>query len=117
VNNIKCPHCGLVNRLDAFTCLRCKLALAQTAGVRRQGAAAATAAVAELEKFGMERPLWVAVGLLGLKTRLMAWAFVVLSVGLATGLMIYWSWMGALLYLAAAWYLLAIRWVDKNGAW
>ena len=73
MNNIKCPHCGLVNRLDAFTCLRCKLALAQTAGISRQGHAAATAAVAGLEEFDMERPFCVAVGLLGIKTRLMAW--------------------------------------------
>jgi len=29
--------------------------------------------VAGLEEFDMERPLWVAVGLLGIKTRLMAW--------------------------------------------
>ena len=71
MNNIRCPHCGLVNRLDALTCLRCKLALAQTAA-SGQGAAAATAVAMGLEEFAVERPLWVAVGLWGLKTRAVA---------------------------------------------
>ena len=111
MNSIRCPHCGLVNRLDALTCLRCKLALAQSAA-GGQGVAAATAvAMAE------ERPLWVAVGLWGLKTRAVAWAFVVLSMLVATGAIIYWSWLGAIMYLAAVWYFLAIRWVDQNSAW
>ena len=115
MNNVKCPHCRLVNRLDAFTCLRCKLALAQTAGMSLQGAPAAAAT--RLEELASKRPFWVAVGLWGLKTRLVAWAFVVLSILLATGLMMYWSWQGAFFYLAALWYFLAIRWVDKNGSW
>jgi hypothetical protein len=111
MNNIRCPHCGLVNRLDALTCLRCKLALAQTAA-SGQGAATATAVA-----MTAERPLWVAVGLWGLKTRAMAWAFVVLSTLVATGWIIYWSWTGAIVYLASVWYFLAIRWVDENSAW
>ncbi|HEX5703072.1 MAG TPA: hypothetical protein VFX97_07730 [Pyrinomonadaceae bacterium] len=40
-----------------------------------------------------------------------------LSILVATGWMMYWSWTGAIIYLATLWYLLAIRWVDKNGAW
>ncbi|HBB94532.1 MAG TPA: hypothetical protein DC054_04010 [Blastocatellia bacterium] len=64
-----------------------------------------------------ERPFWVAVGLWGLKTRAVAWAFVVLSILVATGSIIYWSWLGAIMYLAAVWYFLAIRWVDENSAW
>lgn len=117
MNNIKCRHCGLVNRLDALTCLRCKLPLAQTAYAGGQGAAVATAAAMELEDFVVERPLWVAVGLWGLKTRALAWAFFGLSMLVATLWMMYWSWSGAIIYLAAVWYFLAIRWVDKNGKW
>jgi len=116
MNNIKCPHCGLINRLDALTCLRCKLALAQNAA-GGQGAAAPIAIATGLEEFAEERPLWVAVGLWGLKTRAVAWAFVVLSILVATGSIVYWSWLGAIMYLAAVWYFLAIRWVDKNSAW
>ncbi len=114
MNNIKCRHCGLVNRLDALTCLRCKLALAQTAGFGGQGAAAVAM---PLEDFAVERPLWVAVGLWGLKTRALAWAFFALSILVATGWMMYWSWSGAIIYLAAVWYFMAIRWADKNNAW
>lgn len=117
MNNIKCPHCGLVNRLDAFTCLRCKLALAQTAGIGGQGAAAATAVAMGLEEFAGERPLWVSIGLWKLKTRSVAWAFVLLSILVATTWIIYSSWTGAIIYLAAVWYYLAIRWVDKNSTW
>ena len=117
MNNIKCPHCGLVNRLGTFTCLRCKRPLVQTAGAGSQGARAATAAASALKEVASERPLWVAIGLWGLKTRLVALAFVALSVLLGTGLMLYWSWQGALVYMAALWYFLAIRWVDKNGSW
>jgi len=65
----------------------------------------------------MERPLWVIVGLWGLGTRSVAWAFVVLSILVATGAIILWSWLGAMIYLAALWYWLAIRWVDKNDSW
>lgn len=111
MNSIRCPHCSLVNRLDALTCLRCKLALAQTAASGQTVAAATAVVMAE------ERPLWVAVGLWGLKTRAVAWAFVVLSMLVATGSIIYWSWLGAIMYLAAVWYFLAIRWVDENSAW
>jgi len=111
MNNIRCPHCGLVNRLGALTCLRCKLTLAQTAASGQGVAAAIAVAIAE------ERPLWVAVGLWGLKTRAVAWAFVVLSMLVATGSIIYWSWLGAMMYLAAVWYFLAIRWVDENSTW
>lgn len=117
MNNIKCRHCGLVNRLDASTCLRCKLSFAQTAGIGGHGAAVATAVAMELGDFAVERPLWVAVGLWGLKTRAVAWAFFVLSILVATGWMMYWSWSGAIIYLAAVWYFLAIRWVDKHSAW
>lgn len=117
MNNIKCPHCGLVNRLDSLTCLRCKLTLAQAAGLGGQVLAAATVAATRSGESAAERPIWVALGLWGLKTRAAAWAFVVLSILVATGWMMYWSWTGAIIYLATLWYLLAIRWVDKNGAW
>ena len=117
MNNIKCRHCGLVNRLDAFTCLRCKLMLAQPAGSGVKAGSAATTGAIPLEKFVEERPLWVTVGLWGIKTRQVAWAFAVLSILIATGLIMLWGWTGALIYLATVWYLLAIRWVDKNSFW
>jgi hypothetical protein len=116
MNNLKCPSCGLVNRLDAFTCLRCKSALAQGAGAGSASAIPMNANVFELENSVHERPLWVAVGLWGLKTRAMAWAFVVLSIVVAIGWM-YFSWTGVLIFLAALWYFLAIRWVDQHGSW
>ena len=65
----------------------------------------------------MERPLWVTVGLWGLSTRSVAWAFVVISVLVAMGSIVFWTWWGALVFLAALWYWLAIRWVDQNDSW
>lgn len=65
----------------------------------------------------MERPVWVQLGLWGLGTRSVVIAFFVLSVVVATALCAVWSWWGALLYLAAAWYWFAMRWVDKNDSW
>ena len=65
----------------------------------------------------MDRPLWVRVGLWGLDSRTVVIAFFILSVGLATALCIFWSWWWALLYLAAAWYWFAMKWVDKYDSW
>jgi hypothetical protein len=71
---------------------------------------------------GPDRPWWVQVGLFGLPTRASAWAFVWLSVLLAAagaaGVLFYWPLgLGVLFLLAALWYYLCIRWVDRNGRW
>ena len=65
----------------------------------------------------MERPFWVRLGLWGLGTRSVVTAFFVLSAVFATAVIAFWSWWGALLYLAAAWYWFAMRWVDKYDSW
>ncbi len=68
------------------------------------------------------RPLWVKVALWGVPGRSAAWAFFWLSLALAIGGIIYGFWdrrffAGAMLFVAAAWYYLAIRWVDQRGGW
>jgi hypothetical protein len=65
----------------------------------------------------MQRPLWVTIGLWGLATRSVAFSFVVISILCAVGSIAYWTWWGALLFLSALWYWLAIRWVDQNDSW
>jgi hypothetical protein len=67
-------------------------------------------------------PLWVKIGLWGLPTRGSAWLFVWLSVALAIGCVAYgfirWPFfVGGIMIFAAAWYYLAIRWVDTHGGW
>lgn len=71
---------------------------------------------------GVTRPLWVRVGLWGLPRRSAAWAFFWLSMALGIGGIIYGFsdrrfFAGALLFVAAGWYYLAIRWVDQHGGW
>jgi hypothetical protein len=102
----------LVNRIGAQNCLRCKSSLNQSAASQVSAQEMTWSEVST-----MDRPLWVMVGLWGLGTRSVAWAFVVLSILVATGAIIFWSWLGAMMYLAALWYWLAIRWVDKNDSW
>jgi hypothetical protein len=71
----------------------------------------------------VRRPWWVKVGLLGLSTRYAAWGFVWLSVALAVLSIVLaprnrlWIPIGIGFFLAAAWYLRAIRWVDRNSTW
>jgi hypothetical protein len=62
------------------------------------------------------RPLWVRVGLWGLRSRAAAWAFVGLSLVLAVAGFVYF-WPGVLMVFAAAWYWAAIRWMDRHEAW
>jgi len=70
-----------------------------------------------------ERPLWVRVGLWGLHSRTSAWAFLWLAVALAIGSVFYGVTrdsrfiVGAVFFLAALWYWLAIQWVDRHGSW
>ncbi|HEV2949491.1 MAG TPA: hypothetical protein VGX70_19095 [Gemmataceae bacterium] len=68
------------------------------------------------------RPLWVKIALWGVPGRSAAWAFFWLSMALAIGGIIYGFWdrrffAGAMLFVAAAWYYLAIRWADLHGGW
>jgi hypothetical protein len=67
-------------------------------------------------------PLWVEAGLWGLPTRAAARAFVWLSLALAATCVSYGFWdcrffTGGLLAVAALWYHLSIRWVDRHGDW
>lgn len=67
-------------------------------------------------------PVMVRVGLWGLPNRAAAWAFVGLSIALAVGCVIYGLFdrrffIGGILLLAALWYYLAIRWVDRHSRW
>jgi len=69
-----------------------------------------------------ERPWWVKVGLWGVPNRAAAWAFFWLSIALAVGCIVYGFWAppffaGDLFFLAALWYWLSIRWVDRHGGW
>jgi hypothetical protein len=68
------------------------------------------------------RPWWVRFGLWGLKTRASAQAFVWGCVALGAGCLAYSVVdprfaFGGVMLLAAAWYWLSIRWVDRNGGW
>jgi hypothetical protein len=70
----------------------------------------------------VERPWWVKIGLWGLPSRASAWAFFWLSMAIAIvcvayGLIDRRAAIGGILVLAAAWYYLAIRWVDHHGEW
>lgn len=67
-------------------------------------------------------PLMVRLGLSGIPNRGAAWGFCALSVAAALACIAYgfinrWFFAGALLLLAALWYALAIRWVDRHGQW
>lgn len=67
-------------------------------------------------------PSLVYIGLLGINSKPVAYFYVVLSLLLAVGTVIYGFWnpvyfSGAALVLAAYWYYYAIRWMDKNAAW
>jgi hypothetical protein len=68
------------------------------------------------------RPWWVKFALLGLPNRSSAWLSVWLSVAIATASVLYgfkdirFS-LGALVLVAALWYLRAIQWVDRHGGW
>jgi len=76
----------------------------------------------EGDRSSIGRPWWVKVGLWGISSRGSAWTFVWLSIALGVVCMVYGFWnrwfsIGAVCFLAALWYLLAIRWVDRHGAW
>jgi hypothetical protein len=70
----------------------------------------------------VKRPWWVKFALLGLPNRSSALASVWLSVAIAAACVAYgfrdirFS-LGALILVAALWYLGAIRWVDRHGGW
>jgi hypothetical protein len=67
-------------------------------------------------------PLWVRLGLWGIPTRGLAWAFVVLSLAIAIGSIAYGFvdrrfFIGGIMSVAALHYYLATCWVDQNSRW
>jgi hypothetical protein len=69
-----------------------------------------------------EWPLWVKVGLWGLPSRGIAWAFFWLAIAIAVGCVAYGFvdsrfFIGGLMVFAALWYYASIRWVDSHGRW
>ncbi|MEM8825146.1 MAG: hypothetical protein AAGF30_16180 [Pseudomonadota bacterium] len=63
-------------------------------------------------------PLYVSIGLWGIGTRGMAMAFVWISLLGAAGISLYFSEpLGLILLFAAAWYWLAVKWMDANDGW
>jgi hypothetical protein len=65
----------------------------------------------------MERPLWVQLGLWGLKTRSSVLAFFALSVISAIVLLAFGKWWGVFLVGSALWYWMVMKWVDKHDRW
>jgi hypothetical protein len=70
----------------------------------------------------IERPLWVKMGVWGLPNRASVWAFFWLSLILAGVCLVYSFWNiralgGGLFLLAALWYYLTIRWIDRHDHW
>jgi hypothetical protein len=63
------------------------------------------------------RPLWVRVGLWGIPSRFVAFTYLGVSLVATVVVSVLWSLLGLLLLLAALWYWLAIRWVDRNDRW
>jgi hypothetical protein len=70
-----------------------------------------------------EMPLLVYLGLLGISSRSTAlgffWLCVALTVASAACSFVEHRWLGGVIAfgLAAAWYLYAVRWVDKHSSW
>jgi hypothetical protein len=74
---------------------------------------------------GVDRDDWpvlVRMGLWGLPSRALAWAFFWLSLAITAACIAYGfinpvGFVGGLLVFAAFWYYLSIRWVDRHGRW
>ena len=67
-------------------------------------------------------PLWVRLGLYGLRGRTSVWVFFWLSVvcgvaGIVYGFRDSRFFVGGLFFFAALMYWLTIRWVDRHGQW
>lgn len=62
-------------------------------------------------------PVWVRMGLWSIGSRSTALTYMVVCIGLALGSIALGFRVGALFFLAAAWYWSALRWVDKNALW
>jgi hypothetical protein len=68
-------------------------------------------------------PFLVHWGLLGIPDRQTAWALILFCLALTVAGVLYgWltnpiGYMGCLMIVAAVWYYLAIRWVDRNSRW
>jgi hypothetical protein len=73
------------------------------------------------EKWG-SAPVWVKIGLWGIKSRRTAQAFEVFCAAFATAAFVGAFFHspavnGAVLFGAAYWYAVSIRWVDRSGLW
>lgn len=69
-----------------------------------------------------EWPIMVRLGLWGLPRRWAAWIFFWVSIGISVGCVAYGFverrfLIGGVMVLAALWYYLSIRWVDKHASW
>ncbi len=69
-------------------------------------------------------PGFVYIGLLGINSRTMAYFFVILSLVLAAGCLVYAFtnpdpvyYTGLFFIPAAYWYYYCIKWVDQNSSW
>jgi hypothetical protein len=70
----------------------------------------------------LERPLFVRIALWGLVSRADAWFFLWLSAALALvcvalGFVNRYFFTGSVFLLAALWYYLSIRWMDRHDCW
>jgi hypothetical protein len=70
----------------------------------------------------VEQPWWVEISLVGASSRSGQCTFFWLSVVLGTACVIYGFrdrrfFRGAVVFLAAFWYWMTIRWMDQHGAW
>lgn len=67
-------------------------------------------------------PFWVKIGLWGIKSRKTALAFEVFCAAFAMAALVGALFnpsaaMGSILFAAAYWYAVSIRWVDRSGLW
>jgi len=70
----------------------------------------------------IKRPLWVKVGLWGLRSRASAMAFFWLALALAAafvacGIIDRRLFFGGIFLFSAAWYYACIQWVDRHNDW
>jgi hypothetical protein len=76
-----------------------------------------------MQRQGTEgEPAYVRLGLMGIRTKAMAYGFVFLSLALAAGGIVVGLqkpifFLGAGFLFSAVWYWAAIRWNDRHGVW
>jgi hypothetical protein len=73
----------------------------------------------------VDRRYWpplVQLALLGIHSRGIAWVYVIVTLvlgaaGIVAGFVEPLGFLGGLMLFATLWYVLAIRWVDRNSSW